>query len=525
MAERVSGAVTFLFTDIEGSTRLLKQLRERYPGVLSEHQRFLREAFAAHGGDEIDTQGDSFFVAFSSAREAVLAALDAQRALASHPWPDGAQVRVRVGIHTGQALVTDGRYTGLAVNRAARIGAAGHGGQVLVSQATQTLLEDEEEDLELSVRDLGEQRLKDLERPVRLYQIGAADLPASFPPLRTDAHLAEAAEVAIAPPRGLPRALVAGGAVAGVAVVALVAFLLTRSGHGGLAGVEPNNVGVIDPRTNEIVAQVPVGIRPGPIAASPGGGSIWVGDLGDRDLTRIDPKTRQPGGRIPLTATPSGLAVTNGAVWVAEPLLGRLAGVDPQYGTKQNQDVAGHISDSGSVTAGGGFVWAVYGDSSLVGVDPTNNRARHANAGNRPSGIAYGARSVWVANGGDATVLRFNASTFTSGPIGPPITVGRSPSAIAFGLDAVWVANQGDDSVTRIDPATSSQQPTAVGDGPSALAVGEGGVWVVNARAGTVSRIDPATHPPRVVRTITVGNLPAGIVVADGFVWVTVQAP
>ena len=102
-----------------------------------------------------------------------------------------------MGLHTGQAVVSDGRYTGLSVNRAARIGAAGHGGQILVSQATQTLLEDEEEDLHVFLRDLGEQRLKDLDRPVRLYQADASGLPDSFPPVRGDAHLAQAAEVAL----------------------------------------------------------------------------------------------------------------------------------------------------------------------------------------------------------------------------------------------------------------------------------------------------------------------------------------
>ena len=150
MVEPPTGAVTFLFTDIEGSTRLVKQLRERYGAVLADHQRLLREAFDAHRGYEVDTQGDSFFVAFASARDALLAAVEGQRALVSHDWPEGVQIRVRMGLHTGQAVAADGRYTGLAVHRAARIGAAGHGGQILVSQATQTLLEDEEEDLHVS---------------------------------------------------------------------------------------------------------------------------------------------------------------------------------------------------------------------------------------------------------------------------------------------------------------------------------------------------------------------------------------
>ena len=142
-AELPRGTVTFLFTDIEGSTRLLKQLRDGYEELLAEHQRILRKAFDAHGGREIDTQGDSFFVAFPRAKDAVAAAVEGQRDLAEHAWPEGAEVRVRMGVHTGEPTVGEERYVGIGVHRAARIGAAGHGGQVLVSQTTRELLRDD----------------------------------------------------------------------------------------------------------------------------------------------------------------------------------------------------------------------------------------------------------------------------------------------------------------------------------------------------------------------------------------------
>ena len=270
MADLPSGAVTFLFTDIEGSTRLVKLLRERYGEVLQEHQRLLRAAFEAHRGYEVDTQGDSFFVAFSSARDALLAAVEGQLAISSHSWPEGAQIKVRMGLHTGQATATGGRYTGLAVHRAARIGAAGYGGQILISQATQTLLEDEEEDLHIHLRDLGEQQLKDLDRPVRIYQAAADGLPLEFPPLRGAAEPGHAAGAPIQSSSWPRRAAVAVAALVVVAALMAVAALALRDSSGGLAGVRPNAVGVIDPETNEIVAEVPAGIRPGPIAASEG---------------------------------------------------------------------------------------------------------------------------------------------------------------------------------------------------------------------------------------------------------------
>ena len=153
------GTVTLLFTDIEGSTRLLHELGERYADVLAEHRRLLREAFARHGGVEVDTQGDAFFVAFARASDAVAAARDGQTAL------EGGRVRVRIGIHTGEPVLTDEGYVGADVHRAARIMGAGHGGQILLSETTRQLL-----DAEAELRDLGEHRLKDLTAPQRLFQ-------------------------------------------------------------------------------------------------------------------------------------------------------------------------------------------------------------------------------------------------------------------------------------------------------------------------------------------------------------------
>jgi len=171
------GLVTFLFSDIEGSTRLVKALRDRYPQVLAEHRRLVRAAIAAHGGHEVDMQGDGFFVAFGGATQAVLCALEVQRALAAHRWPAGAGVRVRIGVHTGQAVLTGDGYTGVAVHRAARICAAARGGQVLISQTTQDVVEDqEEEELGFTLVDVGEYRLKGLDRPVRLFRLAAAGL-------------------------------------------------------------------------------------------------------------------------------------------------------------------------------------------------------------------------------------------------------------------------------------------------------------------------------------------------------------
>ena len=191
MGELHTGTVTFVFTDLEGSTRLLRMLGERYGPVLEEHRDLLRAAFATRGGREIDTQGDAFFVAFTRARDAVLAAVDAQRALGAHAWPDGASVRVRVGVHTGEPALASERYVGLGVHRAARICAAANGGQIFLSNVTRELVE---EDLpaDVSLRELGQYRLKDFERPERLFQVQAVGLSDDDRPPRAE-RAAEAA--------------------------------------------------------------------------------------------------------------------------------------------------------------------------------------------------------------------------------------------------------------------------------------------------------------------------------------------
>ena len=182
MTELPAGIVTFLFTDIEGSTRLLHELGDRYADVLTDHRRLLREAFEQSSGREIGTQGDSFFVAFGDAGAAVRAAATGQRALAAHRWPGETELRVRMGIHTGEPLIVADNYVGIDVHRAARIAAAAHGGQVLVSARTCALAREDGVDAIATLRELGAFPLKDLPEPERLFQLVIEGLPASFPP-------------------------------------------------------------------------------------------------------------------------------------------------------------------------------------------------------------------------------------------------------------------------------------------------------------------------------------------------------
>jgi predicted ATPase/class 3 adenylate cyclase len=184
MAELPTGTVTFLFTDIEGSTRLLHELGDRFADVLDDHAEILRQAIIENGGVTFGSEGDALFAAFASPQGAVQAAVKAQRRLATHSWPDDAGVRVRMGLHTGEGALGAENYVGMDVNRAARIAGAAHGGQIIVSDATRALVEHTVAE-GTKLRDIGVHRLKDIVHPEHLYDVEIEGLPSDFPPPRT----------------------------------------------------------------------------------------------------------------------------------------------------------------------------------------------------------------------------------------------------------------------------------------------------------------------------------------------------
>ena len=360
------GTVTFLFTDIEGSTELLKQLGgERYGDALEDHQRILREAFAEHGGHEIDTQGDSFFVAFRRAKDAVSAAIACQRRLGAHAWPDGTELRVRMGIHTGEPAVGGERYVGLGVHRAARICAAGHGGQVLVSQTTRELLRDDPIP-DVSLRDLGEHQLKDLDEPEHLYQLVAPGLREDFPELKTAApapfegregELAEAAAEEMAKSWRRPGVEFWSARPSPRRSWARFGVLLTQGGGSSAgASVGANAVGVVDAGSGKVAAQIPVGSSR---TGSPAGAdAIWVTNTDGNTVSRIDPRRTTCGRR---------------SRWAAA-----------RRAWRSGRTRSGSRTGSTGPSRGS-----------------THRRTRTSETivvGNGPSGVAYGEGVVWVTN-------------------------------------------------------------------------------------------------------------------------------
>jgi YVTN family beta-propeller protein len=518
------GTVTFLFTDIEASTRLERELRDRYSEVLAEHRRLLREAFERYGGREVDTQGDSFFVVFPRARDAVAAAVAAQRALVEHTWPDGRQVRVRIGMHTGEASLDVGRYVGLAVHRGARFSAAGHGGQILLSSSTRDVVED---DLPAGQRlvDLGENRLKDLPRPERVFQLLADGLPTDFPPLKTvdEQELAEAAQAVLAPQSWRRRARVVvpfAVAVAAVGAIAAALLLVRGGSEAGAAGVRANTVGLIDADGNTIGGEIDVDRAPTSVAG--GEGAVWVTNTTDGTVSRIDPATRSVRQTITVGSSPSGIAVGAGAVWVANHADGTVSRIDPETNTVIDTIAVGNGPTA--VAFGEGSLWVTNSsDRTVSRIDPASGRdPRTIRTDAVGRGLAVGGGSVWVTDESSRSVVRIDPETNRTGET---IGVGNGPTGIAFGERAVWVTNSLDGTVSRIDAETARVTATlAVGDGPGAVAVDRDAVWVSAEFGQRLARIDPDAADPKVVDEIAIGNRPKGVVVFEDGVWVAVQA-
>jgi YVTN family beta-propeller protein len=525
--ERPTGTVTFLFTDIEGSTRLLQTLRERYADLLSMHAQIIRAAIEEFGGHEIDTQGDSFFAAFARARDAVNAAVAVQRALAAEPWPDGASVRVRMGIHTGEPLVGGERYVGMGVNRGARICAAGHGGQVLLSNTTRELVEDDLPD-DIRVVDLGEHQLKDVKRPERIFQLEIDGLPSSFPPLRTiqpsafegrEGELARAADAATRERATRRRIALAGAAVIAVAAAAAIGFVTL--GGSSETTVAANSIVALGP-SGSIEEVIPVGARPVALAAS--AGSLWAANLDDETVTRIDLSSRQAARTIPVGDAPTALAATESAVWVVAGA-GSVSKIDPGYDRVTSSR---SLTGSGAFFAGRtaarpmvrafGHLWVVSPDGVVARASVNTARPTSSvGVGNAPSAIAAGAGAVWVTNSADGTLTRIDPATLLT----TTIPVGHGPTGVSVNADGAWVANSGDNTVVRVNTGTNAvAATTAVGDGPTAVLASPGAVWVANAGDGTVMRLD--SRSGEVTETISLGGTPNAFASADGQVWVAV---
>ncbi|MDX6513750.1 MAG: hypothetical protein QOE36_3254 [Gaiellaceae bacterium] len=371
--------------------------------------------------------------------------------------------------------------------------------------------------------------LKRLQRAI-LENDPALDLPAEAID-RAPAPLT-ATPTATAAPHGGRRLIVLGGALLVAAAVAAGVLVVTRDRpSAGLASLDADSLGIIDPGTNRLVGEVPVGVRPAGIAYE--AGALWVANLDDGTVSRVDPRRHRILRTVSVGTAPAGIAAGLGAVWTvgADGIVRR---IDPTFNAVSRRiptvEPTSLLSAGPAVPAvavGFGAVWTATGGffsrPRVSRVNAATNRvAATFSTGNGPAGIAFGFGAIWVTDAFDNTVSRIDRSGDLAATI-PVGVAGSGPRAIAVGEEGVWAVDTLDDSVIRIDPARNTVATRiAVGNGPSAIAVGAGAVWVANSGDGTVSRIDPARNV--VVEKIDVGNSPAGIAVAGGLVWVTSQA-
>ena len=502
-----TGTVTFLFTDIEGSTALVRQLGDRWAEVREEHRRLLREQFREHRGIELGTEGDSFFVAFSRATDAIAAAVGGQVALAAHQWPEGAPVKVRMGLHTGEVQYSDETgYSGLPVHEAARVANAAHGGQILVSKIVHDLVGERLRD-PVALRDLGAHRLKDISLPQRIFQVTHPDLDDHFEPIRTLEDVE--ASTADAPRFGTGQKIAA--AALAIAVVATVVFLATRNSPS--VALVPNSVAILSVE-GEAEQVVGVGADPSDLAVTDE--AVWVANFQDGTVSAIDRADFTVLGAPSADGTPTDIVADPDNVWVANGFDGTLQRID----AGDVQVVASIEVGNGSneIAVGEGGVWiAEDATERLSLIDPTTNeQAVSIPIDGSPTDVAVGGGSIWVAQRREAKVLRISPDGETMTSIG----LESDPHQIVYGEDQVWTVNSSDDTVSRIDPASNRVAATIdVGDEPTALAIGQGAVWVTNGADASLVKIDPSSN--EVADRIELDHRPTAIAVVDGRLWVT----
>jgi peptide/nickel transport system substrate-binding protein len=317
-------------------------------------------------------------------------------------------------------------------------------------------------------------------------------------------------------------------AAAGALLLAATAGVVAKLAGSGTptVAVAPNSVAEIDVGSGRVVAAATVGVRPGSIAF--GSGSLWIANLDDQTISRVDPHSLRTLKNITLREPPTGVAASSAGVWVVESNPNSdqnlrssvsVIRIDPEFDTPGAPVRIGNVVPDGSgvVAAQGSSVWVAPSNGLLTRLDARTGTRHQQDPNASPSGIALGDGAVWLTDSEANNVIRRDATGLLT-----PIPVGNGPTAIAFGEGGVWVVDSLDESVVRIDPSTGSvTREIPVGRSPTGVAVGAGSVWVANSGDGTITRIDPGTGKRS---TIRVGGSPQALTVANGRVWVTVGA-
>jgi ABC-type transport system substrate-binding protein/class 3 adenylate cyclase len=453
-----AGVRTFLIADVRGYTRFTQERGDEAAAELAAgFATLVRACVVDFGGSLIELRGDEALVAFSSARDALRAAVDLQRRSRDQADGPALPLGLGIGLDSGEAVPTEGGYRGGALNLASRLCSIAKPGQTLASEGVVHLAR------QVPGLRFGQPRalrLKGIAERVRAVEV----LPESpLPPLPEPG-----------PERPPRRRVVLGAALAtaGLAIGgAVLAYVLTRDG-GTSTTIAANSAGLVDGSSGDLLAEVPVPGRPSSVAV--GHGAVWVADAVNDTVLRIDAVKHLVVDRIEVGHEPEAVVVGDGSIWVANSRDGTVSEINADTG-------------------------AVVGTSRV---------------GNGPTGLAFTPGAVWVVNELDATLSRISSAT---GRVGAPLPLGQNPSDIAAGLGAVWVTSEEAGLLLRVDPSAKEvTQTIPVGNGPRGVIVGRGAVWVANPPDRTISRVEAATGS---VTKFAVDGAPTELAFADGGLW------
>ena len=503
---------TFLIADVRGYTIFTNQRGDEAAAKLAaKFADMATEAIAARGGSVIELRGDEALAVFSSARQAIRAALDLQARFVEETLADPSlPLPVGIGIDAGEAVPVAGGYRGGALNLAARLCGQAGPGEVLASAEAVHLARKIDGVLYV---DRGTVQLKGLEEPVRVIKVipegdDPADLlkPITQPGSSTTARRSE----------GRRRtALIA--AIAIVVVIALVAVVipLLRSDP-GVEALPGSGLQMLSSSSRTVTGSLPVKGTPGGITA--GGGFIWVTDTQGDSVTKVDPVTHAAVDTIDVGGDPTGIAWGDGSIWVVESNDADVARIDPSSGRIVARIPVGNSPSAVAATASD--VWVTnFGDDSVTRIDPaTSKPVGRVNVGDGPTAVAADEGGAWVVSINDGRLTRVQSGSGTT----TGIRVGNGPVGVAIGAGSVWVSNGLDGTLSQVDPDTGVVTATLpIGDGPAGVSAGSGSIWVANRYGGSIAQVDPATAQ---VRPIPVAGAPFASAVVDEVVWVATLA-
>jgi ABC-type transport system substrate-binding protein/class 3 adenylate cyclase/streptogramin lyase len=491
---------TFLIADVRGYTRFTQEHGdEAAAGLAAGFAELVRGSVAEFGGSLIELRGDEALVVFSSARDALRAAVDLQRR-SREGTADGPALPLGLGIglDSGEAVPIEGGYRGGALNLAARLCSIAQPGQILASEGVIHLARHVPG---LRFSPLRAVRLKGIAERVRAVAV-VPEVP--LPPLAVERPSRRRAP--------LVALLVAGLALCG----AVLAYLLTRGGEASTA-IAANVAGFVDGSSGELLAEVPVAGRPSAVAVGPG--AVWVTDAVDGTVLRIDPTKHLVVDRIEVGRDPEAVVVGDGLVWVANGREGTVSEINPDTGTVVEERRVGNGPTGLASTSGA--VWVVNElDATLSRISSATGRVVATVAlGQNPSGIAAGFGAVWVTSEEAGLLLRVDPAT---NAVSQTISVGNGPTAVTVGKGAVWVANPPDRTISRVDPASGSVTKIVLEGPPSGLAFADGGLWSANTLEGKLVLVDPESGSVR--RSVDVRSGPAAMAGAGDRLWVAAVA-